>query len=238
MQKMFLESCFECIIPFITSVEVHNLKVINKYWNKKIPKDWIKEKIDFNHPKDTNISVPKQYKFVSFVQFVFIPNVQTINIPENLEHIEALYISRGKNLVTCTIPKHLTFLHIDNCPNLGSIEIPMHIRVLQLMGMNLTDSFSLQKTWNNLTTVSLTNSDIYRLFIPKELEELNYINISGTNISEIIFEKPTDSKERKEVEIFSYAIRSTLHINTNGVPAIVFSNPTDVVTIIDASSEV
>lgn len=225
----FLDICFDWVFLYLSSSDIHNLKVTNKYWNKKIPKFWLKEKISFCHPREEIIEIPSEFRFLSFIEFIFTPNLKKIIIPSSLLHLEAIYISRGKNLHSCDLPKGLTFIHMDNCRALKVLEIPEKICVLQLMSMNL-GFFYIRRSWKQLTTISLTNSDIKQLFIPNELNKLTYINLSGTNISEITFEE-NDNNNIKSVEIYCYSIRSMLQIVSNGVSLTIFKNPQDRVDI-------
>lgn len=208
-----MDTYFDFFCNFLTCMDLNSLKCCNKYWNMKIEKEWLIEKLSIIYTFEKQIHIPKKMRFVQYLEFVFNTEVQEISGHRNMENVYSIYIDSCRSLNKVVIPNNIKFLHIGGCPKLDIIKllevVPNCITTLQLVDVELCD-FKLKKTWIYLDSLVLTNSNIHSLEIPEELQNLIYINISGTNICSLAW--CSSNENVKDTEFYSYNLKNNLNI--------------------------
>ena len=139
----------------------------------------------------------KKYKFIKYFSINFLHFQSKINNSsiyftthlKRLTDIDISYVSDIKDILIQS--PNIKELNIQACKEIRNIHISD--KVTKLVHINISNSplntITIEPTWTRLKSLVLVGTNIKQLYIPKECIELNFINVSGSMIDKITYDR-------------------------------------------------
>ena len=221
-KKLSIDFIYQICI-FCQFEDIYNLMKTCKSLNQIIPKEWTyysfsvfkssyKKNTSYygkkimSYDKFDNISLNK-CKFIKYFSINFLHFSETLkstknsiilsNRLERLTDIDILYVRDIENIYIES-HKNLKEINIQSCSDLKNVILHDNMNKLELINISNSpiQSLSIKSTLINLKTLVLVGTNITEVYIPKECTNLGFINVSGSAIKKIIYDRTSDNSEK------------------------------------------
>lgn len=187
MNLFSLSDLYDLCLKFSDADSIFSLKHTCKELYNKIPTYWCMDGITINE----NQNYQKDYRFLTQV-YCFKSIIQAIELKYNffrsVREISLIHVNELSKIYFDPKINLINHIFINHAKSLGELEVPKEydrLKMLYVAYANIS-SLTIHNTWKSLKTLVLIGLvRLNELVIPKECENIEYINISKSWIENI-----------------------------------------------------